>query len=188
MAASTSSGSRLLDIAPELRNHIYRMAIIHNQPIVVSTQGYNIPPLLSVCKQIRHEAESIFYYENAFETELSDYNIDLHRKFMEHLKDLGLQKKKINASPKSISWMPHWPNMIHWLALYHRYDVDDKLNAIPDAQAAGKNPYPVTIGALFEIVDTAFSLLPWVLVKLLVLPLRAVLISIDPKRADDHTK
>ncbi|KAK5701637.1 hypothetical protein LTR97_004455 [Elasticomyces elasticus] len=186
MAASPSGVSRLLDLAPELRNHIYRMAVIHDQPIVVSTQGYNIPPLLSVCKQIRHEAESVFYYENAFETELFDYNIELHHKFIRHLKDLGLQKKKINASPKTISWMPHWPNMIHWLELCHRYDVDDKLNAIPNAQAAGRHPYPVTIGALFEIVDTTSSLLPWVLVKLLVLPLRAVLISIDPKWADDH--
>ncbi|KAK4958366.1 hypothetical protein LTR10_004792 [Elasticomyces elasticus] len=171
MAASPSNGSRLLDLAPELRNHVYRMAVIHDQPIVVSTQGYNIPPLLS---------------ENAFETELFDYNIELHHKFMRHVKDLGLQKKKINASPKTISWLPHWPNMIHWLELYHRYDVDDKLNAIPNAQAAGRHPYPVTIGASFEIVDTTSSLLPWVLVKLLVLPLRAVLISIDPKWADDH--
>ncbi|KAK3626925.1 hypothetical protein LTR56_019552 [Elasticomyces elasticus] len=181
MAASTSSGSRLLDMPPELRSHIYRMAIIHNQPIVVSTQGYNIPPLLSVCKQIRHEAESIFYYENTFETELFDYNIELHHKIMRHLKYLGLQKKKIDASPKSMSRMPHWPNIMHWLELYHRCDIDDHFTAIPDAQAAGRHPYPVTIGALFEIVDTASSLLPWVLVKLLVLPLRAVLISIDPK-------
>ncbi|KAK3628245.1 hypothetical protein LTR56_018759 [Elasticomyces elasticus] len=171
MAASPSGVSRLLDLAPELRNHVYRMAVIHDQSIVVSTHGYNVPPLLS---------------ENAFETELFDYNIELHHKFIRHLKDLGLQKEKINASPKTISWMPHWPNMIHWLELYHRYDVDDKLNAIPNAQAAGRHPYPVTIGALFEIVDTTSSLLPWVLVRLLVLPSRAVLISIDPKWADDH--
>ncbi|KAK5731967.1 hypothetical protein LTR17_010919 [Elasticomyces elasticus] len=174
MAASTSSGSRLLDLAPELRNYIYCRPLY-----TISLSSYRLKATTS------HRSSQ---YENAFETELSDYNIELHRKFMRHPKDLGLQKKRTNASPKSISWMPHWPNMIHWLELYHRYDVDDKLNPIPDAQAAGRHPYPVTIGALFEIVDTTSSLLPWVLVRLLVLPLRAVLISIDPKWADDHTE
>jgi len=69
--------SRLLALPPELRNRIFRYALISDQTIRVGVQSYSsrgrirrrfdmLPGLINVSKQIRHETQSIFFKENKF--------------------------------------------------------------------------------------------------------------------------
>ena len=59
---------------PELRNTIYRFALVRNVPIrVAPKQGWVdshpalTPTLFQVCRQIRHEARLIFWSETVFQ-------------------------------------------------------------------------------------------------------------------------
>lgn len=61
--------SRLLGLPAELRNNIYRYALISKSRIALTDAagGFRDPPaLLRVCRQISEEAESIFWAENSF--------------------------------------------------------------------------------------------------------------------------
>ena len=66
-AATTSS--RLLDLPPELRNSIYRLALRNIRPIKPLTG--RPPALVQANKQIRAEATSIYYAENTFSIALT---------------------------------------------------------------------------------------------------------------------
>lgn len=62
-----SQDSPLLAMAPELRNWIYRLVLVSDAAIDVSSESPATPPgLLGTCRQIREEATSIYYHENAF--------------------------------------------------------------------------------------------------------------------------
>ncbi|EME82939.1 uncharacterized protein MYCFIDRAFT_80518 [Pseudocercospora fijiensis CIRAD86] len=56
---------RLLDLAPELRNRIYRYVLCGDGKLFV-TKDTREPGLLSACRQIRQEARSIWLLENEF--------------------------------------------------------------------------------------------------------------------------
>lgn len=65
--------AHLLGLPPELRNKIYRDAVVQNQPINITLEGsphrghFTItPPLTTVNRQLRHETRPIFLEENTF--------------------------------------------------------------------------------------------------------------------------
>lgn len=58
--------SPLAKLSPELRNAIYHLALYERRPVAISPHYSVEPGLLRVCKQIRQEAELIFYDINAF--------------------------------------------------------------------------------------------------------------------------
>ncbi|KAK3686935.1 hypothetical protein LTR37_019333 [Vermiconidia calcicola] len=58
-------------LSPELRNAIYNLALFERRPVAVSKNFSVEPPLLRVCKQIRQEAELIFYAINDFNAVLA---------------------------------------------------------------------------------------------------------------------
>ena len=67
--------SRLNDLPGELRNRIYRLALVQHSNIEIqvadstkfSNSKHNALALLSTCRQIRAEATPIFFTENIFE-------------------------------------------------------------------------------------------------------------------------
>lgn len=62
-----SQDSPLLALAPELRNKIYRLVLVSDAAIDIGSESSPTPPrLLGTCRQIRHEATSIYYHENTF--------------------------------------------------------------------------------------------------------------------------
>jgi hypothetical protein len=74
---ATPAPSRLLALPPELRNRIFRYALVSDQTIRVGVQSYSsrgrsrrrfgmLPGLINVSKQIRHETQAIFFKENEF--------------------------------------------------------------------------------------------------------------------------
>lgn len=79
----------LTTLPPELRNKIYRAALVSPSPICLSTRSRSNPSssaigarttytsvqepaLLATCRRIRHEALKIFYSENIFFSALRD--------------------------------------------------------------------------------------------------------------------
>lgn len=76
MAESEQGDSRLLSLPGEIRNRIYRLIAIHQQPIQLSATPQiagntikfspRIPALAVACKTTYEEIKTIFYQENTF--------------------------------------------------------------------------------------------------------------------------
>ena len=58
--------SPLSRLSPELRNNIYERALFERRPVSISKNFWTEPALLRTCKQIREEAELLFYSMNNF--------------------------------------------------------------------------------------------------------------------------
>ncbi|KAK5117155.1 hypothetical protein LTR85_008923 [Meristemomyces frigidus] len=57
----------LMGLPPELRNHIYRFALVDETGDLRVDAGHRLQPgLLRTCRQIREEATNIFFLENTF--------------------------------------------------------------------------------------------------------------------------
>jgi hypothetical protein len=66
-ASASDQKSTLLAIAPEIRNIIYRYALVSDREIHLAPADFSPrKQLLNVCKQIKQECELIFYVENRF--------------------------------------------------------------------------------------------------------------------------
>jgi hypothetical protein len=75
IAATVDGEGRLLSLAAELRNRIYRYVLTGDTKVEPSKrQFYGKKRLLNVCTQIRNEATSIFYEENTFVIDLVLHN------------------------------------------------------------------------------------------------------------------
>ena len=60
----------LLQLPAELRNEIWQLALVRDEPIRIFHPGMGArlePALLATCKQIRNEAQDMLYSENTFE-------------------------------------------------------------------------------------------------------------------------
>ncbi|KAK5684304.1 hypothetical protein LTS10_004171 [Elasticomyces elasticus] len=76
----------LLDLPPELRNAIYEYVLVIEQPITITkTSKWTQPGLLRVCKQIRHEAASLYYNTNKFRIDCADLDFTLYLGFENHI-------------------------------------------------------------------------------------------------------
>ena len=74
---SGSSKCHLFELSPELRNTIYRLALVSNNTIEVGAADAPPmdPPLLMTCRQIRREARGIYYQENTVNFTALDYDV-----------------------------------------------------------------------------------------------------------------
>lgn len=66
MAINAQLQSPLLQLPAELRNIVYRYSLIKTGEIRIQLRDLIPPSILCVCRQIRHEASSIFFSENTF--------------------------------------------------------------------------------------------------------------------------
>ncbi|KAK5124133.1 hypothetical protein LTR85_001836 [Meristemomyces frigidus] len=77
--------SRFGKLAPELRNHIYELALTHDKPygiragpsygglrLVPQNGLMNLPALTATCRAIRRESTALFYAHNTFELEITE--------------------------------------------------------------------------------------------------------------------
>ncbi|KAK5731999.1 hypothetical protein LTR17_010952 [Elasticomyces elasticus] len=87
-----TAGPTLLTIPPEMRNRIYREALLEGSICVCSAFGLlrslpDEPALLRVCHQIREEAMSIYYCENKFSVSVYDSKAGREQYFQRCLSD-----------------------------------------------------------------------------------------------------
>lgn len=67
-SAASQQQSQLLQLPSEIRNRIYELALLEGEPnpIIEVRKTYRTPHLLSTCRQLRHEAGSLYYGSAVF--------------------------------------------------------------------------------------------------------------------------
>ena len=114
------STSPLLKLPGELRNRIYRFALITHDHIrlPVTTRTFPEPALLATNKEIRREASSLFYSENHFMIEVRDFDSTACVIFSHKIAYVeGLKTARYRFS--WLSKRPNWANLHLWLFRLH---------------------------------------------------------------------
>lgn len=118
MAAGTPPTCRLLQLPGELRNKIYRYALITNSRIQLALTHFDEPGILQTCRTIRQETETIFLAENTFRAGMTDYDSDfmihLHTKSKRLLKSRGAVDLTFSTTQT-----PNWQKLLVWLESLH---------------------------------------------------------------------
>lgn len=132
LADKSGPQSRLLAVAPELRNRIYDYALLDPDTVVVTT-ALQQPALLRVNKQIRGEALELDYCTIYFDVAVADCDATLLAQFTQYLDGLHLTC----AARIFMSMMvENWTNLVAWCKLIHEgkcdgltsLDMDDTFN------------------------------------------------------------
>lgn len=125
----------LLGIPGELRNQIYRLILVQDDPIKLTPTDHEQPALLRTCKQIRDEATSIFIEENQFSHEIISCEPIIPKLDSGYWlwNDYGEGKRpRVQAS---LTRLPVWANLIEWIeGWYH-----DERSALPKPKKENKN-------------------------------------------------
>lgn len=118
------TGSRLLQLPPELRNMIWEYAVVDSRIITIDTNGLQEPSLLTTSKEIRQEAVTIFYSENRFELVSNDYDPTNFLKW-ERIVIAAIKRGDIpgfdtgRATAAVTSLDPNWTNLLTWMEMPH---------------------------------------------------------------------
>lgn len=73
--ANANANVALLKLPAEIRNHIYQLTLLEDQPIKVQSgdNAFPHPGILTACKQLRKETKRMYYRCNTF-----DFILGLH--------------------------------------------------------------------------------------------------------------
>ena len=117
---SSVAQSPLFNLSPELRNMIYRFAIVAEDNVrITKTSGIPEPALLSVSKTVRSEAFGIFYFENEFFAVVERYDpatvLLAMRRSSRYAPAIGLAGIRRVVLPNHQD--PNWNNLVKWLHL-----------------------------------------------------------------------
>lgn len=126
--ASSIAHSPLFKLSPELRNKIYCLVLIQDDDedwmadyriTVDKATGVPEPALLLTNKVLRAEASGIFYYENNFCCNITDFDpapvLLLQSKLAMSIADHPMQID-IERGDSSVNWK----NLVSWLHMCHR--------------------------------------------------------------------
>ena len=126
--SSNTQGSRLLSLPPEIRNIIYRYALVQGR-IEIHPPAHNSaeqPALLQVNRRIRNEASRIYYHENVYVWYIWDFNAKAF------LKRQASSKARRQAHVKSqIRGRAVWANLLEWIETYFHQRVFGLASAHP---------------------------------------------------------
>lgn len=183
--ANETSTSPLLNLPGELRNIIYRYALLDDNPVPVTTQGYNRSSLLGTCRRIRRETFTLFYEESIFLVRTVDYNRD----------NLYAWKTLLRSGivcPTSLKWMtmcsnrtPDWANVLTWARRRHEDRWMHPMRSPEALKAAGnRDKTKFALGAMFQMV-AAMRDQPWPLVERTLVQMRPMLEAIDARWGQD---
>ena len=104
----------LFNLPPELRNRIYRYAIVEDDELILTPRGPSEPTLLRTCRSIRDEACSIYYGENKFLLRIENWNGVAFQDFLQQ-HTLYAPKSKLRV-PYNMGFLlkgvPNWDNMV----------------------------------------------------------------------------
>ena len=173
--AVDDSSVHFLSLSPEVRNIIYRFAIVEDGLIVIHQQSPppQQPGLLQVSRQIRQEAIDIYYQENLFRWRLRNYNADRYIRWCQsslsrYLANDELCFKIVEGSK--------WENILQWLEA-------DYLDIAPSLAIDENEPYGhiTAVSRLFEMAHNLRMLgLSWEQVKQQLETVRLALAAVDP--------
>lgn len=121
----------LLDeIAAEVRNSIWRKALVADRPLFADPGEPHQPDLLRTCKQVCDEASTIFFQENGFILPLYGYDSSFG------LKWCNIAKPHLKGDWSRVDWSidksdSTWEKFLDWVRLARegklpRYKPDEK--------------------------------------------------------------
>ncbi|KAF2173479.1 hypothetical protein M409DRAFT_15760 [Zasmidium cellare ATCC 36951] len=121
----------LLGIPGELRNIIYRYALLQDTMIKVSPATPSQPSLLWTTRQIRTEALPIFLAENTFKVDAWDMELTIPSNYTAHwLSKIAYKNFFITMRGKK-----DWGNLKGWLGRYARHEVPGLAAGQPTSEA-----------------------------------------------------
>lgn len=181
-----AEGSPLLRLPAELRNMIYRQALIGPQPLMTDTIAFQEPPLLLTCKEIRSEAAPLFFAENTFRVSTDEYKITAYLKWRQVV--MAAEKRKEACTAATLkhtetegSDSANWTNLVEWLRAVHNgtiHVVIFKPSKLQEIHGLGIDV--VTVGMIFRVVGNMKSK-AWHKVERLLKEFRVVLTMHDPR-------
>lgn len=183
-----SAECHLLELPAELRNDIYRLALVQDSDIDVNHTRFAKPALLSTCKQIRHEACKIFYAENDSRIHVPDYDCSALCKWNDLQLELNADDQA-EAVVKNLGRLhitgASWPNLMTWLQRTHAGQL--LLGPAPPAilVAVGVLSQVMHLIGFMGIVTRRSRDLPWSEVEKTFEYTRSSLIMIDEKWGKD---
>lgn len=131
----------LLALPAELRNAIYRFALVENDRIQITDQKPppSEPGLLSVNKQVRKEARGIYHKENIFRFHVADYDITILLKWC-----AVSFRRRTSRFNYLINRSHNWPTLLAWLKAYY----EDRCGKVGERH----DKEPCLIYSLFSMV------------------------------------
>lgn len=170
------SSNPLLGLPAELRNRIYRFALIKPKSIDIDKIKWptHQPALLKTCKQIRREALGLFYFENRFCARIDDWDPVVKDRFSRLMVTYNTKSPQLSHCFKGD---PSWPNLLKWLrAVYER-----RVGGISDCIGKERTLERKLIGILFMTARKTRLTMPWSEVVTLLEAHREVLGQINDK-------
>lgn len=120
-----------MGIPGELRNEIYRFALLENSMIKVSPQSHSQPPLLWTNRQIRTEALTIFETENTFKVDAWNMMLSIPSIYTSH----WLSRIEYKRFYITMRGRKDWGNLKVWLGRYARHEVPGLATGQPTNEA-----------------------------------------------------
>jgi hypothetical protein len=115
MDANDCTHSLLLSLPPEIRNIIYRYALVEDE-IEIDPPMSPVPEqpsLLQTNRQVRAEASDIYYKENEFVWCIEDFNVEAFVAWSE-----SSRATKRSTLVMRLDGKPTWANLVWWLGVY----------------------------------------------------------------------
>lgn len=129
--AQSHREASFLGIPGELRNLIYRYALLQISMIPVSPFNPSQPALLFTSRQVRSEALPIWLTENTFKVDAWDMQLTIPSNYHDHwLSRVAYQNFFITMRGKK-----NWGNLKGWLARYARHEVPGLASGQPTDEA-----------------------------------------------------
>ena len=116
-SALRKNDSPLLSLPAELRNTIYRYALLEPDEIEVERQQHMQPALLRICRQVRSEASPMFYNENKFKAVSTDLSAIAPATHWTNTKVSDSNLDIFAYGDMS------WANLKSWLKRYHAREI-----------------------------------------------------------------
>lgn len=117
---SSFAESPFFKLSAELRNMIYRFAIVTQEQVqITKSGGIPEPALLSVNKTVRSEALGIFYLENEFSAVVEEYDPATVLLALRRWSAFGVATGPIGICRLVLPTLqdPNWNNLVQWLHL-----------------------------------------------------------------------
>ncbi|KAK3723934.1 hypothetical protein LTR37_001418 [Vermiconidia calcicola] len=174
----------LLAIPAEIRNAIFKQALVQSRSVQINSRPTRVPGLLGVCKQIRDETIKSFYTLNTFEVQLYSYNVYAVMPALGvwHRYNAPLGNVNEARAPRHITNIDivhtgraDWNNFVDWCKLIHAKSVIRYGKPI----LPGTSTERMMLTCLHDLVDDEQSR-PWCEVEKTVQKFRDFLIGENP--------
>jgi hypothetical protein len=152
----TRSDSPLLNLPGELRNRIYRFAIVNPLSIELDVGRWqnHQPALLRTCKQIRIEALGLFYIENKITTNIHDWDPVVKVRCSKLLTSHNIRSHHLYHY---FTGGPNWENLLVWLKAVFQ----GKIGGISSCLGKTRTLERKVVGAVFMLVSTTAKGTEW---------------------------